>query len=109
VNGAVQRGHLGQFQPLSDSDHGRVRGAQRKIPVYDNQLGHPRVVAGGQLDSGESAIGQRLEEEGLNPGPGFTSQQEADLCHHGRWDQEFPAGGMHVGEQANTRQVISIV
>jgi hypothetical protein len=44
---AVQRGHLGQLQPLSDGDEGRVCRSQRKVAVCGNELGHPHVIAGG--------------------------------------------------------------
>jgi hypothetical protein len=50
-----------------------------------------------------------LEEQGLNPGPGFTSQEVSDLGDHGRGDQEVSAGGVHVGEQANTGHVVGII
>lgn len=44
-----------------------------------------------------------------NLGPGFTSQEVPDLGDHGGRDQEFPVGGVHVGEQANARQVVGII
>ena len=50
---AIQRGDLGDPEPLGDGDDGRVGRAEREVGVNLDQLGHPRVVDQLEIDDRE--------------------------------------------------------
>jgi len=63
----VQRGYLNETEPFGDRDNPGVGRTERQVRVLVDQVRHPRVVVGREVDRLEVTVGQRAQEGRLDP------------------------------------------
>lgn len=104
----IQRRDLDNPEPLSQSDHRRIRRSERQVVVLRDELRHPGEVLRLQCHRFEVTTSNRPQERRLNTRTNSLLKQIADISHHRGRDQQPPNRETQTGEQVVTSAVVSV-
>jgi hypothetical protein len=75
----VKGGDLVDALAFGYREDGCAGGSEGQVAVCADEFGHAGIVVVRQVDRGEVAVGDRLQEIGLNSGSGLSCEEVADL------------------------------
>lgn len=105
---AVDRGDLGDVEPLGGGDHGRVDGSESEVAVGGDELGDPEPVACRHRLDRERAGSEVPQEPDLGLGAEPGGEQVRDLGDEEDWDDERPRMCLEQVERCLVVRVVAV-